>query len=85
MKFGWMKQVGIGQLQLEEGFKETKDRIFIVELKDRALNRILLLYMKIESKSDTFGIRGSSEEERGSFYFSPMVGWLSLDQDLLGP
>ena len=80
-----MKQVGIGQFQLEEGSKEIKDKIFIVELKDRALNRILLLYMKIKSKSSTFGIRESSGEEKESFYFSPMIKWLSLDQNLFGP
>ena len=36
---------------MEEGFRRTKDKIFIVELKDRAMNRIFLLYVKIESKS----------------------------------
>ena len=40
--------------------------------------------MKIESKSSAFGIRGSSGEERESFGLSPMIEWLSLDQDLLG-
>ena len=36
---------------MEEGSRRTKDRRFIVELKDRAMNRIFLLYVKIESKS----------------------------------
>ena len=39
-----------------------------MELEDRAMNRILLLYVKIESKSSAFGIRGSSGEERGAFW-----------------
>ena len=53
--------------------------------KDRAMNEMLLLYVKVGSKSSAFGIRGSSGEERGSFFcLSPMVGWLSLDQDAFG-
>ena len=52
---------------MEEGSRRTKDRRFIVELKNRAMNRIPLLYVKIESKSSAFGIRGSLGEERGSF------------------
>jgi hypothetical protein len=40
---------------------------FIVELPDRMINRILLLYVKIESKSSAFGIKRSSGEERGAF------------------
>ena len=36
---------------MNEGFRRTKDRRFIVELKDRAMNRICLLYVKIESES----------------------------------
>ena len=40
---------------------------FIVELPDTTMNRILVLYVKIESKSSAFGIRGSSGEERGIF------------------
>ena len=36
---------------MEESSKRTKDRRFIVELKDRAMNKIFLLYVKIESKS----------------------------------
>ena len=52
---------------MKEGSRRTKDRRFIVELEDRAMNRILLLYVKIESKSSAFGIRGSSGEERGTF------------------
>ena len=34
---------------MEEDSGKTKYRSFIVELKDRATNRILLLYVKIES------------------------------------
>ena len=37
---------------MEEYFRRTKDRRFIVELKDRARNKILLLYVKIESKNN---------------------------------
>ena len=36
---------------MEEGSRRTKDRRFIVELKDRTMNRILLLYAKLENKS----------------------------------
>jgi hypothetical protein len=39
---------------MEEGSRRTKDRRFIVELKDRAMNKILLLYVKIESKSSAW-------------------------------
>ena len=60
---------------MEKNSKRTKDKRFIRKLIDRA--------MKIKSLSSAFGIRGGSGEERG-FFFSPMVGWLSLDQDLLG-
>ena len=42
---------------MEEGSRRTKDRIFIVELRDRAMNRIPLLHMKIESKTCAFGIK----------------------------
>ena len=69
---------------MEEGSRRTKDRRFIVDLRDRAMNRILLLYVKIESKNNSFGIIRSSGEEGVSFSLSPMVGWLSLNQDLLG-
>ena len=58
--------------------EEPKNRRFIVELLDRDVNTILLLYVKIKSKSSDFGIRGSSGEERGAFWWlalSPMVGW----------
>ena len=50
------------------------------------MNIIPLLHVKIESKSSTFGIEQSYGEEKGycCCYLSPMVGWLSLDQDLLG-
>ena len=70
--------------KMEKCYRRTKDRRFIVELRDKAMNRTLLLYVKIECQSSAFGIRRSSGEERGSFCLSPMVGWLSLDQDLLG-
>ena len=63
---------------MEEGSRRTKDRRFIVELRDRTMNRIFLLYVKIESISSAFGIRGSSGKERGYFCLSPIVGWLSL-------
>ena len=36
---------------MEEGSRRTKDRKFIVELEDTAMNRIFLLYINIESKS----------------------------------
>ena len=68
---------------MKESSRVTKDRRFMVELRDRAMNRILLLYVKINSISSVFGIRGSSGEEGIFFCLSPMVGWLSLDQDLL--
>jgi hypothetical protein len=64
---------------MEEGSRRTK-----IELKDRAMNKIILLYVKIDSKSSAFGIRGSSGEEGGYFCLSPMVGWLSLNEDPLG-
>ena len=32
------------------------------------MNKILLLYVRIENKSNAFGIRGSSGEERGFFF-----------------
>ena len=60
---------------MEESFRRTKDRRFIVALKDKAMNIILQLYVKIERKSSTFGIVESSGEERGSLCLSPMVGW----------
>ena len=69
---------------MEEGSRRTKGRRFIVEVRDNAMNRTLVLYVYIESKSSAFSIRGSSGEERDFFGLSPMVGWLSLDQDLLG-
>ncbi len=63
---------------MEESSRRAKDRRFIVELQVRAMNRILLLYVKVEGKSNAFGIKESSGEERGSFCLSPMVGWLSF-------
>jgi hypothetical protein len=83
-----MNQVGIRKnvIDLKDGtsFRRSKAKEFIVELKDRDMNIILLLDLEIESKSSVFGIRGSLGEERGSFCLSPMVKWLSLDQDLVG-
>ena len=38
------------------------------------MNRIILLYVRIESKSSAFGIRRSSGEERRSFCLS--YGWV---------
>ena len=35
---------------MEEGSRRTKDRRFIIKLKDRAMNIIFLLYVKIESR-----------------------------------
>ena len=55
---------------MEEGSRTTKDRRFIVDLRDRAMNRIFLLYVKIKSKNNAFGIRRSSGEEEGSFSLS---------------
>ena len=52
---------------MEEGSRRTKDIKFIIELRKRAPNRILLLYVKIQSKSSAFGIRESSGEERATF------------------
>ena len=52
---------------MEEGSRKTKDRRVIEELRDTTMNIILLLYVKIESKSSAFGIKESSEEESGSF------------------
>ena len=54
---------------MEEYSRRTKNRRFIVELKDRAMNIILLLYVKIENRSSAFVIKESSGEERGSFVF----------------
>ena len=39
---------------MEEGSRRTKDRRFIVELKDRAMRRILLLYVKMKGKSNAW-------------------------------
>ena len=40
-----------------------------------AINRIVLLYVKIRSKCSALGIKESSGDERGSLCFSPMIGW----------
>ena len=50
---------------MEEGSRITKDRRFIVDLRD--MNKTPLLYVKIECESNAFGIRGSSGKERGFF------------------
>ena len=55
---------------MEEYTRRTKDRKIIVELRGRAMNRIFLLYVRIESKNNAFGIRRSSSEERGFFFVS---------------
>ena len=50
---------------MEEGSKRIKDRRFIVDLRDRAMNIIYLLYVKIESKSSDLiqkNARGSKED-----------------------
>ena len=48
------------------------------------MNIILLLCVKVESKSNAFGIKECSGEEREPLCLSPMVGWLSFfDQYLL--
>jgi hypothetical protein len=47
--------------------RRAKDRRFIVELQDRAMNRLLSLHVKIESESSAFGIKGCSGEERVAF------------------
>ena len=59
--------------KIKEVDRRTKDRIFIVEFRDVAMNIMFLLYVKIESKSSAFGIRGSSGEERG-YYLSLSYG-----------
>ena len=55
---------------MEESSRRTKDRRFIVEPKDRAMNRTLLLCVTIESTSSAFGIRGRSGEERRFIFVS---------------
>ena len=53
---------------------EVKDgKIFIVKL-NRAMNIILLLYVKIESKSSAFGMKENLEDER---IFSFFLLWTS--------
>ena len=53
---------------MEEGYTRTKDGRFMVELRDRDINKILLLYVNIENRRSAFGIRGSWGEKRGSFF-----------------
>ena len=69
---------------MEESSRRTKDRKFIIEIRDRSINIIILLYVKMKNKSSAFDIRGSSGKKRRFFCLSPKVGWLSLDQNLLG-
>ena len=64
------------EIEIKDGrsSRRTKDKRFIVELQVRAMNRILLQYVKVESKNSAFGIKGSSGEERGSLCLSSLVG-----------
>ena len=71
-----MNLVGIRYFQLEEWdwvkrwkkvLEEPKIEENIVELRNRAMNIIILLYVKIESKSSTFGVKEISGEEREFF------------------
>jgi hypothetical protein len=55
--------------------RRAKDRRFIVELQDRAMNRLLSLHVKIESESSAFGIKGSSGEERVAFCCKLSLLW----------
>ena len=57
------------ELKDGKGSRRTKDRRLIVELKDRAMNNNLLLYVKIKSKSSAFGIRGNSGRIENIFFF----------------
>ena len=75
-----MNQVGHRQFQLEDGSRRTKDEKssrrtknirFIVELKDRAMNRILSLCVKVENKSSAFGIREILGRREDLFCLSP--------------
>ena len=59
---------------MEEDSRITKDKSFIIELKDIAMSIIFLLFLEIRSKSSAFGIRGSSREER--VFFSLSYGWM---------
>ena len=54
---------------MEKDSRRTKDGRFIVELSDRAMNIILLIYVKIEHKISAFDIRGSSGRREDFFVF----------------
>ena len=56
---------------------EPKNRIHS-GTKDRAMNIRLLLHKKEKEIKVVFGIKGSSEEERGSLPLSLMVRWFEL-------
>ena len=59
---------------MEEGARRTKDKIFKIKLRNRAMNR-KYLHVKIKIQSNAFGIRESSGEERG-FFLSPSYDWV---------
>ena len=54
---------------MEKGYRRTKDRIFLVESRYKAMNRIIILYGKIESKSSAFGIK-KTRGRREDFFVS---------------
>ena len=58
---------------MDEGYRKTKDKRFIVELENRAMIGMLSLYVKIESKSSSFDTKESSREER-IFFLSLSYG-----------
>ena len=60
---------------MEEGSRRTKDRRFIVGLRDRVANRILLLYVNIESKSSTFGMKGNLGGRRKDLFVVISILW----------
>ena len=74
-----MNQIGRMKLswEIEEGSRITKDRRFIIELRDKAMNRILLLYMQIKNKNSVVGIRRSSGRGERIFFISLLWsgGW----------
>ena len=55
--------------------KKTKDRRFIVELRDRVVNKILLPYVKTKTKSSAFSIKKSSGG-REDLFLSLSYGWV---------
>ena len=61
---------------MEEDSGMTKKRRFIIELKDKVVNIIFLLYVKLESKNNALDIRGSSGEREDHFMshsYGPVV------------